>query len=141
MLPLAIDVEGSLAGQMTGSASSMGSLRSGRWATGSPRGRRAACRPRSLASRPRLRTGGLHRVEVNIRPENAASLQGRGEARLPRRGAAERYLHIDGAWRDHRTFALTREEVGTSLVVQRWLERFPPSAPPWDGVERRTPRS
>src|SRR5262249_26242035 len=43
--------------------------------------------------------GGLHRIEVNIRPENAPSrrvvekLGFRGEAYHPR------YLHIAGAWR------------------------------------------
>ena len=27
-------------------------------------------------------------------------------------GVRARYLHIDGAWRDHRTFALTTEDLG-----------------------------
>jgi ribosomal-protein-alanine N-acetyltransferase len=32
-------------------------------------------------------------------------------------------LHIDGDWRDHRTFALTREEVPEGLLSR--LERLP----------------
>jgi len=30
-----------------------------------------------------------------------------------------RFLHIDGDWRDHRTFALTREDVPEGLMNRR----------------------
>ena len=44
-----------------------------------------------------------------------------GEAELGFRdeGLRERFLHIDGDWRDHRTFALTREDVPGGLLA-RW---------------------
>ena len=40
---------------------------------------------------------GLHRVEINIRPENAASLRVVEKLGLRREGFYERYLDIDGA--------------------------------------------
>jgi ribosomal-protein-alanine N-acetyltransferase len=36
----------------------------------------------------------------------------------------ERYLHIQGVWRDHRTFALTAEEVPGGLLA-RWRATRP----------------
>jgi [ribosomal protein S5]-alanine N-acetyltransferase len=65
-------------------------------------------------------TLGLHRVEVNVRPENAASLKVVEHLRFRDEGVRERYLHINGAWRDHRTFALTADELGGQRVLDRW---------------------
>jgi ribosomal-protein-alanine N-acetyltransferase len=39
-------------------------------------------------------------------------------------GLRERYLHIQGVWRDHRTFALTAEEVPGGLLA-RWRATRP----------------
>ena len=58
----------------------------------------------------------LHRLEINIRPENAASLRVVDKLGFRDEGLRKGYLHIDGQWRDHRTFALTREEVKTTLL-------------------------
>ncbi|MEK9665298.1 MAG: GNAT family protein, partial [Candidatus Nanopelagicales bacterium] len=63
--------------------------------------------------------GGLHRVEINIRPENAASLRVVEKLGFRNEGMRERYLHIDGGWRDHVTFALCAEEVPEGLLA-RW---------------------
>ena len=65
---------------------------------------------------------GLHRVEVAIRPENTASLRVVEKLGFSEVGFAPRYLHIDGAWRDHRLFALTVEECPDGLL-QRWKGR------------------
>ncbi len=47
--------------------------------------------------------GGLHRIEVNIRPENAAVPAGGGEAGLPRRGVPRPlHAHRRGLARPHR---------------------------------------
>lgn len=46
----------------------------------------------------------LHRIEINIRPENAASRKVAENAGYLLEGARSRYLHIDGDWRDHLTF-------------------------------------
>jgi len=48
----------------------------------------------------------LHRVEINIRPENAASLRVVEKLGLRREGERAAYLHIDGDWRDHVTFVV-----------------------------------
>ena len=62
---------------------------------------------------------GLHRIEINIRPENAPSLRVVSKLGFRDEGVRERYLHIQGGWRDHRTFALTTEEVPEGLLA-RW---------------------
>lgn len=46
----------------------------------------------------------LHRIEINIRPENEASLRVVEKLGLRREGERTAYLHIDGDWRDHVTF-------------------------------------
>ena len=58
----------------------------------------------------------LHRIEVAIRPENHASLRVVEKLGFTEVGYAKGYLHIDGDWRDHRLFALTREECGAGLL-------------------------
>jgi [ribosomal protein S5]-alanine N-acetyltransferase len=64
-------------------------------------------------------TVGLHRIEVNIRPENHASLRVVEKLGFRQEGLRERFLHIDGDWRDHLSFALTTEDVPGGLL-QRW---------------------
>jgi len=58
----------------------------------------------------------LHRVEICIRPENGPSLRVVEKLGLRYEGRRTAYIHIDGAWRDHDCFAITREEVGGSMV-------------------------
>lgn len=59
---------------------------------------------------------GLHRLEANVRPENAASRRVVDKLGFRREGRHERYLHIDGAWRDHLTYALVRDDVPEGLL-------------------------
>lgn len=61
---------------------------------------------------------GLHRVEINIRPENTASLRVVEKLGIRAEGRRERYLHIDGDWRDHLGFAVTREEVPEGMLAR-----------------------
>jgi len=65
-------------------------------------------------------TLGLHRMEINIRPENAPSLRVVEKLGFRDEGFRPRFLHINGEWADHRTFALTAEEVPEGLLA-RWL--------------------
>lgn len=60
----------------------------------------------------------LHRVEICIRPENDASRRVITKLGMRFEGRRERYIHIDGDWRDHDCFALTREEV-SGRVIER----------------------
>ncbi|MFE2147368.1 GNAT family N-acetyltransferase [Streptomyces sp. NPDC059456] len=47
---------------------------------------------------------GLHRVEAGTLVDNLASQRVLAKAGFEQYGLAPRYLHIDGAWRDHRLF-------------------------------------
>src|SRR3954469_16557824 len=58
----------------------------------------------------------LHRIEVAIRPENTASLRVVEKLGFTEIGYAPGYLHIDGAWRDHRLFAITAEDCPGGLL-------------------------
>lgn len=53
---------------------------------------------------------GLHRVQANIMPNNAASLRIGEKVGLRREGLALGYLKIAGRWEDHVTHALLAEE-------------------------------
>jgi len=61
----------------------------------------------------------LHRLQVDIRPENAASLAVAAKLGLREEGLKLRLLHIDGDWRDHRSFAVTSEELGPDGLIGR----------------------
>jgi ribosomal-protein-alanine N-acetyltransferase len=63
---------------------------------------------------------GLHRMEINIRPENGPSLRVVEKLGFRDEGYRPRFLHINGAWADHRSFALTAGEVPEGLL-NRWL--------------------
>ncbi len=63
---------------------------------------------------------GIHRVEIDIRPENNASLRVVEKLGLRLEGLKQGYIHIANAWRDHYVFALTKEEV-TEGVLSRWI--------------------
>jgi len=56
---------------------------------------------------------GLHRIEIAIRPDNEASLAVVRKLQLREEGMRASYLFIDGAWRDHRIFAVTAAEKRT----------------------------
>ena len=62
---------------------------------------------------------GLHRIEASIRPENDASRRVVEKLGFREEGLRRRYLHIDGAWRDHLCYALTVEDVPGGLL-RRW---------------------
>ncbi|WFE38316.1 GNAT family protein [Micromonospora sp. WMMD998] len=65
--------------------------------------------------------GGLHRVEVNIRPENVPSRRVVEKLGFREEAYHVRYMHIDGAWRDHIGYAMTGEEVAAEGgLLARW---------------------
>jgi ribosomal-protein-alanine N-acetyltransferase len=53
---------------------------------------------------------GLHRLEANIQPANAASIALVRRAGFVREGFSERYLKIGGRWRDHERWAIRVEQ-------------------------------
>ncbi|MFC0250030.1 GNAT family N-acetyltransferase [Citricoccus parietis] len=64
-------------------------------------------------------TLGLHRMEINIRPENVPSRRVVEKLGFRHEGIRRDFLHIDGAWRDHDAYALTAPEVPEGLLA-RW---------------------
>lgn len=74
----------------------------------------------ALATDHCFKTLGLHRMEINIRPENGPSLRVVEKLGFRDEGYRPRFLHIDGEWADHRSFALTAEEVPEGLLTP-WL--------------------
>lgn len=121
-LPFAVAHAGELVGQLTVSSITRGSLCSasiGYWVSEHVAGRGIIPTAVAMAVDHCLGPVGLHRVEISIRPENAASLRVVAKLGLREEGVRERYLHIQGAWRDHRTFAVTAEEIPDGLLA-RW---------------------
>ncbi|WP_026328797.1 GNAT family N-acetyltransferase [Streptomyces sulphureus] len=127
MLPFVVEHEGRLVGQLTVAGISWGSMCSGHigyWVDRSVAGRGVIPTAVALAVDHCFGAVGLHRVEVCIRPENAPSRRVVEKLGFREEGVRPRYLHIDGAWRDHLVYALTVEEVPESLLA-RWHRAAP----------------
>jgi ribosomal-protein-alanine N-acetyltransferase len=130
MLPFVILYGGRLVGQLNASNVVHGVQRSctmGYWVDGAVAGRGVVPTALALLIDHCFTSVGLHRVEVDIRPENAASLRVVEKLGLRREGFYERYLDIDGGWRDHVAFAVTAEEAQDRPLLSR-LSALP--APP-----------
>ncbi|MEM7594587.1 MAG: GNAT family N-acetyltransferase [Cyanobacteria bacterium P01_A01_bin.83] len=56
-----------------------------------------------------FQTLNLHRVEANIQPENKASINLVKRLNFTKEGFSQKYLKINGKWRDHERWALTVE--------------------------------
>jgi ribosomal-protein-alanine N-acetyltransferase len=121
-LPFVIRYDGQFAGQVNVSGIVHGSLCSGHigyWVDERFAGRGVMPTAVALVVDHCFTELGLHRVEVNIRPENRASRRVVEKLGFRAEGTRERFLHIAGDWRDHLTFALVREEVPGGLL-RRW---------------------
>ncbi len=128
-LPFAITWRDEMVGQLSVAGIGWGSLRSahiGYWVSRHVAGQGITPTAVALATDHCLFTLGLHRIEVNIRPENDASLRVVAKLGFRDEGLRRRYLHIDGAWRDHRTFALTREDLPGGLLARLHRSRQTP---------------
>lgn len=68
----------------------------------------------------------LHRIQANVRPENGRSVRLLQRLGFEDEGLAREYLFIDGAWRDHRMFALRNADFRG--VPQQGLNRAWPVA-------------
>jgi ribosomal-protein-alanine N-acetyltransferase len=94
----------------------------GYWVDQEHAGRGIAPTAVAMATDHCFQTLGLHRMEINIRPENAASLRVVEKLGFRDEGYRPRYLHINGHWADHRSFALTAEEVPEG-ILNHWLQQ------------------
>ncbi|MCA0329358.1 MAG: GNAT family N-acetyltransferase [Actinobacteria bacterium] len=122
-MPFVVTFADRLVGQLTVSSITWGSLRGcsvGYWVDQRVAGRGIMPTAVAMAS-DHCWSIGLHRVEINIRPENVASRRVVEKLGFRPEGLRPAYLHIDGDWRDHLSFALTADEVPGGLLA-RWHE-------------------
>jgi ribosomal-protein-alanine N-acetyltransferase len=121
-LPFAVVYDGQLVGQLNVGSVTRGSLQSahlGYWIDRAVAGRGIMPAAVALATDHCFWAVGLHRIEVNIRPENMASRRVVEKLGFREEGLRRAFLHIEGAWRDHISYALTRDEVAGGLL-SRW---------------------
>ena len=119
--PFAIEVAGQFVGQLTVSNIVRGSAQFaslGYWLDQEYAGRGIMPRAVAMAIDHCFFTAGLHRIEIAIRPENTNSLRIVEKLGMREIGFAPRFLHIDGAWRDHRLYAVTVEECPEGMLAR-----------------------
>lgn len=118
-MSLAVTYDGRLAGQVTANGIVRGAFDSayvGYWVDGALAGRGILPNALAMVVDHLLGPVGLHRVEANIRPENVASRRVVEKLGFRPEGLHKRYLFIDGGWRDHQTFAVTREDLPDGML-------------------------
>jgi len=128
-LPFVLEYQGRIVGQLNVANILHGSVSSavlGYWIIPDVAGRGIMPTAVALATDYLFNILGLHRAELAIRPENAASLRVVQKLGFRYEGFKQRYIHINGAWRDHMVFALTHEEV-IGGVLNRWLHNQVPA--------------
>lgn len=122
MLPFVITYGGRFVGQVNASNVVHGALRSctiGYWVDSAVAGRGIVPTAVAMVVDHCFGPVGLHRVEIDIRPENAASLRVVEKLGFRREGYYERFLDINGGWRDHVAFAMTVDELGGRPLLAR----------------------
>jgi len=123
-IPFVILYQGELVGQLNVANILYGSVSScviGYWIIPQVAGKGITPTAVALAMDYMFEVIGLHRVEIDIRPENQASLRVVEKLGLRLEGLKRGYIHIANAWRDHYVFALTKEEVPQG-VLNRWIK-------------------
>ena len=132
LLPFVVTYDDRLVGQVTVGGITWGSMCSahiGYWIDSRVAGRGVMPTAVAMVTDHAFTTMGLHRMEVNIRPENTASLRVVEKLGFRDEGTRVALLHIDRSWRDHRVFALTAEEVPDGLLA-RWRATSGSAGPP-----------
>ena len=118
-LPFAVTYDGELAGQVTVANIVRGAFQSasvGYWVDGRLAGRGITPLALAMVVDHCFTEVGLHRIEANVRPENAASRRVVEKLGFREEGLHPRFLYIDGDWRDHLTYAVTVEDVPEGVV-------------------------
>lgn len=132
--PFVIEYRGEIVGQLNVSNVLFGSVSSaliGYWISPGFAGKEITPTAVALVIDYLLNIVGLHRVEIDIRPENTASLRIVEKLGMRYEGLKERFIHINGDWRDHFVFAVTHEEVPDG-ILNRWKQNsVPPIEYPW----------
>ena len=139
-MPFVIEVGGEIVGQLNVSNMLFGSVSSasiGYWVAPEVAGKGVTPTAVALVTDYLFKNVGLHRVEIDIRPENEASLRVVEKLGFRFEGLKERFIHINGSWRDHYVFALTAEEVPGG-ILNRWQHKKVPKIDyPWHSLKRK----
>jgi ribosomal-protein-alanine N-acetyltransferase len=120
-LPFAVTFDGRFVGQVTAGNVVRGSFNScylGYWVDRRVAGREIGPIAVALVTDHCFGAAGLHRVEANVRPENAASRRLLEKLEFRAEGLHSRYLLIDGEYRDHLGFALTVEDAPNGVLAR-----------------------
>lgn len=134
-MPFVIEVQGVVQGQLNVANILYGSVSSaviGYWVSPEVAGRGVAPTAVALVTDYLMNQVGLHRVEIDVRPENTASLRVIEKLGFRYEGIKQRYIHINGDWRDHYIFALTAEEVPEGILNRFLRKQVPPQKYPWN---------
>ena len=118
-LPFVILYQGEIVGQLNVSNILYGSVSScviGYWIIPEVAGRGITPTAVALVMDYIFFTAGLHRVEIDIRPENKASIRVVEKLGMRLEGVKKNYIHINNQWADHNIYALTAEEVGSGIL-------------------------
>jgi len=119
-LPFAVTVAGELRGAITVAGITRGAFDSahvGYWVDQAVAGRGVAPTALALVLDHCFGPVGLHRVEANVRPENGPSLRVVRKLGFTQEALHRRYLFIDEAWRDHRSFALLADDLPAGVLA------------------------
>jgi ribosomal-protein-alanine N-acetyltransferase len=134
-MPFVIEVQGQLQGQLNVANVMYGSVSSavlGYWISPEVAGKGIMPTSVALVTDYLMDQVGLHRVEINVRPENTASLRVIQKLGFRYEGLKQRYIHINGDWRDHYVFALTKEELPEGLLNIFVRGEVKPQKYPWN---------
>ena len=134
-MPFVIEVQGQLQGQLNVANVMYGSVSSavlGYWISPEVAGKSVMPTSVALVTDYLMDQVGLHRVEINVRPENTASLRVIQKLGFRYEGLKQRYIHINGDWRDHYVFALTKEDLPEGLLNIFVRGEVKPQKYPWN---------
>ena len=124
LLPFAVLVAGAVRGAVTVGGVTRGAFDSahvGYWVDEAVAGRGVTSTALALVLDHCFGPVGLHRVEANVRPENAPSLAVVRRLGFVEEALHRRFLFIDEDWRDHVGFALLAEDVPAGGVLHALL--------------------
>lgn len=125
-LVMVVEVEGEVAGVVTLGAIEWGAIRGGilgYWIAEKWAGK--GITSLAVAATIDLLLGPLqlHRVDVNVKPDNVPSLGLCRKLRMREEGYKVRYMNINGQWADHVAFAVDREMITNQGLVQQLRAR------------------
>lgn len=134
-IPFVIEVKGVIQGQLNVANILYGSVSSavlGYWIAPEAAGKGVTPTSVALVSDYLMNQLGLHRVEIDVRPENKASLRVIEKLGFRYEGMKQRYIHINGDWRDHYIFALTKDEIPDGILNRFLRNQIPEQKYPWN---------